>query len=605
MVPPQNQNLQSQNPQAVALSRFKHSVQAGLRYYMEGFQLQGSYTYEPITAGQIRLLYLLPQNQQGSHDSLKCILLQISVKEAAYLPYEALSYAWGHQQPTESVQINGKLFKVTRTLFEALDAIRGNGSECILWVDAICINQADNAEKSHQVSLMRSIYRQARQVLVWLGMTNAEHAGPAFEIVEKIFQRQSVPPAGEAWSPVAALFALPWFWRLWCIQEIVLCSKAVMLWGKYRIEWGMLSYAAGWIRTTGYEIIHHMPMPGVYNGYMMYYMYNNSAKQPISFLSLLMVTRQFGASDPRDRVFALLGLPCSDASPEHSQLFLAPDYTKSKKQVYLEVAKAILHAGNNLLLLSTVQHGINVVEDIPSWVPQWDRVFTHTLAPADPHTRTFNASPRSTGSVFAISDENILTVTGVQFDRIDKVSAIIPSTTEASEQATVLASIWDEIRTSKFAYSSAEKIVEAFCWTITAGKDWYGMLVQDSNTHTSDFIAFWNEFTGREDSHQFAGVLETGAGEGDAFRFAQAVSSACAWRRFFITSNGYIGVGPPCTTVGDRACVLEGGIVPFLLRPGESGYKLVGEAYIHGVMHGEMTKAWYDGGLNVQEFAIS
>ncbi|KAH8789969.1 hypothetical protein F5882DRAFT_267251, partial [Hyaloscypha sp. PMI_1271] len=67
-------------------------------------------------------------------------------------------------------------------------------------------------------------------------------------------------------------------------------------------------------------------------------------------------------------------------------------------------------------------------------------------------------------------------------------------------------------------------------------------------------------------------------------------------RRFFTTEKGYMGLGPPTLQPGDVICVIFGGITPFALRKQESDfssssqnirYRLVGECYLHGIMHGE------------------
>jgi hypothetical protein len=59
-------------------------------------------------------------------------------------------------------------------------------------------------------------------------------------------------------------------------------------------------------------------------------------------------------------------------------------------------------------------------------------------------------------------------------------------------------------------------------------------------------------------------------------------------RDLFITNQGHLGVGLTSLEVGDEVWVLVGVRVPLILRPvGEGQYRLVGEAYVHGIMHGE------------------
>ncbi|KAF2423390.1 heterokaryon incompatibility, partial [Tothia fuscella] len=87
--------------------------------------------------------------------------------------YDALSYAWGTPNLSAQIVLNNESFPVTQTLFAALQQICSDNKETNqprkLWVDAICINQMDNAGKSHQVLLMRDIYSNATSVLAWIG----------------------------------------------------------------------------------------------------------------------------------------------------------------------------------------------------------------------------------------------------------------------------------------------------------------------------------------------------------------------------------------------------------------------------------------------------
>ncbi|KAF2809786.1 uncharacterized protein BDZ99DRAFT_342198, partial [Mytilinidion resinicola] len=91
--------------------------------------------------------------------------------------YEALSYVWGPPEPTKSITLNGQEVSVGVSLFAALHGLRllnqsTNGksnTERVLWIDAVCVDQKNNEEKSHQVKMMGSVYKKAETVLVLLG----------------------------------------------------------------------------------------------------------------------------------------------------------------------------------------------------------------------------------------------------------------------------------------------------------------------------------------------------------------------------------------------------------------------------------------------------
>ena len=68
--------------------------------------------------------------------------------------YEALSYTWGadSENPKEKITLNGFSFSVTVNLYAALQVLRKEDRERVIWVDAVCINQNDIEDKEQQVS---------------------------------------------------------------------------------------------------------------------------------------------------------------------------------------------------------------------------------------------------------------------------------------------------------------------------------------------------------------------------------------------------------------------------------------------------------------------
>lgn len=113
--------------------------------------------------GQIRVLDLQP----GTTESEIRILLRV---ERLTNAYEALSYTWGASTENRVVRVNNDfVVSVTDNLFRALRCLRLPDTIRTLWIDALCINQSDDDEKSQQVQMMSRIYREASQVNVWLG----------------------------------------------------------------------------------------------------------------------------------------------------------------------------------------------------------------------------------------------------------------------------------------------------------------------------------------------------------------------------------------------------------------------------------------------------
>ncbi|RYN24920.1 hypothetical protein AA0112_g8877 [Alternaria arborescens] len=83
--------------------------------------------------------------------------------------YEATSYTWGDPTITRIISCNGRNFAVTTNAYQYLRRLRLEDKDRLLWMDSICINQADDGEKAQQVPMMGDIYQRARRVVVWLG----------------------------------------------------------------------------------------------------------------------------------------------------------------------------------------------------------------------------------------------------------------------------------------------------------------------------------------------------------------------------------------------------------------------------------------------------
>jgi len=108
--------------------------------------------------------------------------------------YEALSYVWGSPTGDRPLRCDGKLLLVTRNCESALLHLRGTKKARILWVDAICIDQADGEEsvqeRNAQVALMGEVYYKAARTLCWFG-EGTEYTDEVIEWLGRIGSRPS------------------------------------------------------------------------------------------------------------------------------------------------------------------------------------------------------------------------------------------------------------------------------------------------------------------------------------------------------------------------------------------------------------------------------
>lgn len=129
------------------------------------------YPYKTLEhALSFRLLEIFPRRH--SHQLITA-LVDAELGDTAP-DYEALSYTWGTATKSCRIVCNGELMLTTPNCLHALERLRLPLESRLIWVDSICIDQSSLTELSHQVALMGHIYKQATQVIIWLGKGTRE-----------------------------------------------------------------------------------------------------------------------------------------------------------------------------------------------------------------------------------------------------------------------------------------------------------------------------------------------------------------------------------------------------------------------------------------------
>ena len=209
-----------------------------------------------------RLLKLIDGD---GHDNLLLIDLATFPLDAPP-EYYALSYTWGNDEPQWSILVNAVVFRVTRNLNSFLKHVAApRYRSCLVFIDAICINQTDVQEKEAQIGLMGRIYSSASKVIAWLGGLDWVHennvksaksslaaqtargaSSAAVRVREQ--QRNRYP----AWLLVPALCD-PFWSRLWIIQELILAKEVVIHTRKSILSIEDLAWALGVIGQYGLD----------------------------------------------------------------------------------------------------------------------------------------------------------------------------------------------------------------------------------------------------------------------------------------------------------------------------------------------------------------
>ncbi|OAL49078.1 HET-domain-containing protein [Pyrenochaeta sp. DS3sAY3a] len=319
-----------------------------------------SFEYESLDLERptIRLLKLLKAKNSENCD-IKCEIFEASFDDDDLIPYEALSYTWGDTILSESVEVNGKSLAVTENLHVALLALRST-EDRILWVDAVCIDQSNIKERGHQVQQMANIYSQADRVIIWLGEGTID-TNLLLERLKRL-EKESIkhPCSGwsnrdkrwiDLWLPVqleifllysnstnrlrqglADLMARPWFTRIWILQEVAYAKRAIICCGNESVSARIFTLAS---RLLNFRVNSHcQAVLDIMTGLSRKTSWWNSRRD---LYTLLFKFQYSKASDPRDMIFALLGM-CSDSQGPD---MITADYTKDLSELVSDAARML------------------------------------------------------------------------------------------------------------------------------------------------------------------------------------------------------------------------------------------------------------------------
>ncbi|KIM95565.1 hypothetical protein OIDMADRAFT_33660 [Oidiodendron maius Zn] len=299
------------------------------------------FIHKPIRNADIRLLRILPQ-PRISGLQIRCDMIHERIADAP--PYTAISYHWGTPSPEEMMEIiiDGASFKVSPSIHSLLLSKRSPWTSVLVWIDSICINQSDNAEKSQQVcSLMRYIYREASCVIGWLG--ESSDASIALYISKMVPYFQSMTEINQAklstgeWAVAMKEFerflSNPWFERAWIIQEIAVSSNPILRYGEdVELTWDDLAGAVSRVfdNALGPKSLEFFSQgsfcdcPGALNMLLL-----DSIRRQVKFAEhlklkdLAKLGLRFKATLPLDKIYALIGI-----AKERHLSFLRPNISR-------------------------------------------------------------------------------------------------------------------------------------------------------------------------------------------------------------------------------------------------------------------------------------
>lgn len=448
---------------------------------------------------------------------------------------------------------------------------------------------------------------------------------------------------------IESLCDRPWFDRVWTVQEYTLsrdpqamCGCKILpmsrifdgLWSIQvkRVKNGELDYIA----TTDQFLAYRSEFADIWN------VINGNGKKPILLSDLLAEARDLRSSDPKDAVFGLYGML------EKLQISVPPpDYTKSVVEIYTEATKTAIENDSSLDILLQCS-GAETLTQLPSWVPDWSSPRKNGLGSSFGVGDDFKASGRSCASFYFLDDcesvherHEILCVKGISIDVLNycapemylahEIGRELDAENQTHEnlqprlvsELHAIVAAWRAAISKLSQYPTGENALQAFSRTVILDQSRFplfqnlypslNVLKGSTQWHHSQLAGspqigesddeYENRLTEafEEDFLEQAGRKTTENNKTsetkyvprsleiteDAAAFQHMASIYSRNTRFFTTEKGYMGLGMPVVHIGDEVILVTGVSIPLIAQKVGGRYRLLGPAYVHGVMDGE------------------
>lgn len=543
--------------------------------------------------------------------------------------FVALSYVWGSPDDPSEVFVDSapegaNKVSITRNLDVALRHMRSKIEQpVVFWIDAICIDQGNLAERSYQVGFMDSIYTIAEGTSIWLG-PEENNSSRAIDILCYLGERVSInangrferaprapprepeepiwespdeeSPYGEDdWLALVSFLERPWFTRVWVQQEIALADEAQLQCGTRLFDWDYFQVAVRcllqkplnpWVTNDlGRRIVKVRPnVLSICSVSLRGYRYDG----------LRYSLRGVRCTDPRDMIYGVRSL----LTTWDKKLGIRPNYSLEAVDVFMDVCVRIVERESRTYFLKSCELSSILLPNLPSWVPDWSTSTKAYIYMDNPWSACgfVSANAKYLG-------RKILRVSGIQVDEITTIRDLYDRADDSlypETRSVLLKYIWncrpeqDRID-SPYRHKHWQSMMDAYCRTFTRDsflETWYPEKRYGIEAPSFDQAkeALWKIWSMDEEMTEIYD-LEDDPLIVSFIRYCRSCYECC----FFTTKDGYVGLASPDAELGDIISVILGCDYPVILRkdcpsttePDETTWKVVGACYTHGLMSGE------------------
>ncbi|KAL8991629.1 MAG: hypothetical protein Q9169_007804 [Polycauliona sp. 2 TL-2023] len=595
----------------------------------------------------IRLVHVSAPDEDAEQSLPNLTFLEVQSDHAP--PYKALSYTWG--PPTAYTPCTPDRPSVTRSNQQECLYISPNLEACLRelvilspglwWIDALCINQDDDIEKSQQVKIMRSIYAGAEETVVWLGpkLDDGEMAMDLLRQLSSFHREDSIPKQNSAitftdqgfailglpkknspaWRSLLMFLNRSYFERIWVVQELAVSRGEIsVLCGNSILSWWILSAALRvvdrlrWrkpLETLAWQQNIPTLLPAIHLRQTTTILRFSKDKLDMGFL--LGTCRAYLSTEPRDKIIALLGLISKE---EKALKELQPNYQQPVDDLFRDVCGALVMHHRTYDLLTIVEpRSVAGNLNLPSWVPNFavrqgqNRYHVGQYIPNP--SETFNGRWKSGSSILQVQARTLDVINEVSANyclpgtelrnlgrswlqlvadtqSLDAWDLLLEGVDPESPKASTLDTFWRTLIGNQMRWTK-----EPHEATVPTAPEYYlylflgfllGHLLKEDNARAVDMIDSWDSCFDLKTHLQES----TNRGEHDTYSH-QFMESALR-NTFFLTQAGRMGLGPWTLQKGDEVAAFSGGNCLFFVRRQGQRHSFVGHGYVHGLMDGSL-----------------
>ncbi|KAI9704702.1 MAG: hypothetical protein M1820_005450 [Bogoriella megaspora] len=552
--------------------------------------------------------------------------------EKKHPEYTCVSYVWGTTVLDKPVSLNDG--SVILTSQNAIDIIYQYNTDHYIWIDQICINQADIEERNSQVQLMTRIYSQCTRCDAWLGKDD-EYSNDAINLIRELtrafpddfrlpqlhglhtyplgYVREGLafnsPPVqlpdlqDPRWPSLAKFLNRPWFSRLWTLQEAARPKQVVFRCGSQNMGFMELHIAAC-IMGCEHPWNPQNPLTHWQTGTIYKARYELQHRKEKPFRDLVDILSNVQGSsyqcfDPHDRIFAVLGLQRDEV-----EVPITVDYKLSIPELLIRVTKTVIEQSSLLHILSQKGDSFGPSrEGLPGWVPDWDpTIGMRTIEVCDVNFLRFQAGldrkhlPKVCPGAMGWGE---LVTTGRICDKATRVfqsdfdegwnaakrsvwltDEMLPAllkvcnTTTDNDRQEATRKIFDTM--TRDVFSSEHKVGHNPRWDTSVIND-----IQKSLAHSQQKVTFGSGTEPDGLPIEFPVKLK------EWLRHIASEMPTCLNRRFIALRDHEFGLCPKTVSEGDVIAILHGLSVPAVLRPIADKYRFIGPCFIDGMMYGD------------------